>query len=90
MVVAVLMVGPLVGDGRVPSSGESLGVAWPLRLTWTIGYAVPALAGVAAPAGSPLAAAMLFGAAATWGPRPRLTRSPPRRGRPPHPHWSHT
>jgi predicted ATPase len=47
--------------------GESLEVAWPLRITWTIGYAVPALAGVAARVGDPVAAATLFGAAATLG-----------------------
>ena len=42
-----------VGDDRGAAAllGESLEVAWPLRLTWTIGYAVPALAGVAARAG---------------------------------------
>ncbi len=42
-------------------------MAWPLRITWTIGYAVPALAGVAARVGDPVAAATLFGAAATLG-----------------------
>lgn len=58
-----------VGDDRGAAAllGESLEVAWPLRLTWTIGYAVPALAGVAARAGFPAAAATLFGAAATLG-----------------------
>lgn len=58
-----------VGDDRGAAAllGESLEVAWPLRLSWTLGYAVPALAGVAARAGQPVAAATLFGAAATLG-----------------------
>ena len=42
-------------------------MAFPLRLTWTLGYAVPALAGVAARTGRPYVAAALFGAAATLG-----------------------
>lgn len=47
--------------------GESLAVSFPLRLGWTLGYAVPELAGVAARSGRPVAAAHLFGAAATLG-----------------------
>jgi hypothetical protein len=42
-------------------------VSFPLRLGWTLGYAVPELAGVAARSGRPVAAAHLFGAAATLG-----------------------
>ena len=59
----------VLGDdtGAAVLLGESLRTAWPLRLTWTIGYAVPALAGVAARSGDLLAAATLFGAAATLG-----------------------
>ena len=43
----------VLGDdtGAAVLLGESLRTAWPLRLTWTIGYAVPALAGVAARSG---------------------------------------
>jgi predicted ATPase/DNA-binding XRE family transcriptional regulator len=47
--------------------GESLAVSFPLRLAWTLGYAVPEMAGVAARSGRPEAAAFLFGAAATLG-----------------------
>ncbi|MBD3924190.1 helix-turn-helix domain-containing protein [Nocardioides cavernae] len=59
----------VLGDDRGAAMllGESLRTAWPLRLTWTIGYAVPALAGVAARSGDHEAAATLFGAAATLG-----------------------
>lgn len=59
----------VLGDdvGAAGLLGESLDTAWPLRLTWTIGYAVPALAGVAARSGDPRTAAMLFGAGATLG-----------------------
>jgi predicted ATPase/transcriptional regulator with XRE-family HTH domain len=59
----------VLGDDRGAATllGESLRTAWPLRLTWTLGYAVPALAGVAARSGEHSAAAALFGAAATLG-----------------------
>ena len=59
----------VLGDdvGAAALLGESLATAWPLRLSWTIGYAVPALAGVAARSGDAAAAATLFGAAATLG-----------------------
>lgn len=58
-----------LGDdvGAAALLGESLSLAWPVRLTWTIVYAVPALAGVAARLGRAEAAATLFGAAATLG-----------------------
>ncbi|WP_323100318.1 ATP-binding protein [Intrasporangium sp. YIM S08009] len=59
----------VAGDdvGAAALLGESLAVSFPLRLGWTLGYAVPELAGVAARSGRTKAAAYLFGAAATLG-----------------------
>jgi hypothetical protein len=59
----------VAGDDATAAAllGESLAVSFPLRLGWTLGYAVPELAGVAARSGRVTAAAYLFGAAATLG-----------------------
>ncbi|MEW1951905.1 helix-turn-helix domain-containing protein [Terrabacter sp. NPDC080008] len=59
----------VAGDDATAAAllGESLAVSFPLRLGWTLGYAVPELAGVVARSGRPAAAAYLFGAAATLG-----------------------
>ena len=46
--------------------GEALELSARLRLRWTMGYSVPALAGVAGRVGDPVVAATLFGAAATF------------------------
>ncbi|WP_196805966.1 helix-turn-helix domain-containing protein [Terracoccus sp. 273MFTsu3.1] len=59
----------VAGDDATAAAllGESLAVSFPLRLGWTLGYAVPELAGVAGRSGRPTSAAYLFGAAATLG-----------------------